>query len=51
MQFIDLSAQQKQIRKNINNRIKKILDHGKYIMGPEVHELEERLANYVNVKY
>ncbi len=51
MQFIDLKAQQKIIRENIDLRIKKILDHGKYIMGPEVHELEERLANYVNVKH
>ena len=51
MQFIDLNTQQKQIREKIDNRIKKILDHGKYIMGPEVHELEDRLANYVNVKH
>ena len=51
MQFIDLKAQQKLIRENIDLRIKKILDHGKYIMGPEIHELEERLANYVNVKH
>ena len=51
MQFIDLNTQQKQIREKIDIRIKKILDHGKYIMGPEVHELEDRLANYVNVKH
>ena len=51
MQFIDLNTQQKQIREKIDNQIKKILDHGKYIMGPEVHELEDRLANYVNVKH
>ncbi len=51
MQFIDLKSQQKQIREKIDLRIKKILDHGKYIMGPEVHELEERLADYVNVKH
>ena len=51
MQFIDLKAQQKLIRENLDLRIKKILDHGKYIMGPEVYELEERLANYVNVKH
>mgnify|MGYP001428304631 CR=1 FL=1 len=51
MQFIDLKAQQKLIRQKIDQRIKKVLDHGQYIMGPEVHELEERLANYVNVKH
>ncbi|KKM14318.1 hypothetical protein LCGC14_1707280 [marine sediment metagenome] len=35
MQFIDLSAQQKLIRDKIEARIKQVLDHGKYIMGPE----------------
>ena len=43
MQFIDLKAQQRLIEKKIDKRIKKVLDHGKYIMGPEVDELEERL--------
>ncbi len=51
MQFIDLKAQQKEIRAKINQRINKILDHGKYIMGPEVYELEDRLADYVNAKH
>jgi UDP-2-acetamido-2-deoxy-ribo-hexuluronate aminotransferase len=51
MQFIDLAAQQKIIRKDIDERIKKVLDHGKYIMGPEVTELEEKLADFVNVKH
>ena len=51
MQFIDLKTQQLEIREKIDQRIKKILDHGKYIMGPEVYELEERLADYVNVKH
>ncbi len=51
MQFIDLAAQQKVIRKDIDERIKKVLDHGKYIMGPEVTELEEKLADFVNVKH
>ena len=51
MQFIDLSAQQALIRENLDQRIKKILDHGKYIMGPEVFELEEKLADYVGVKH
>ena len=48
--FIDLKAQEL-IREKIDLRIKKILDHGKYIMGPEIDELEERLANYVGVKH
>ena len=51
MQFIDLKKQQNLIRDNVENRIKKILDHGQYILGPEVYELEERLASYVNVKH
>ena len=51
MQFIDLKAQQELIRKKLDIRIKKILDHGQYIMGPEVQELEERLANYLEVKH
>ena len=51
MQFIDLNAQQALIRENLDQRIKKILDHGKYIMGPEVFELEEKLADYVGVKH
>ena len=49
--FIDLKAQQKRIREKLEERIKKVLDHGKYIMGPEVAELEEKLADYVGVKH
>ncbi|WP_316346904.1 DegT/DnrJ/EryC1/StrS family aminotransferase [Desulfuromonas acetoxidans] len=51
MQFIDLTAQQKRIRSQIDEAIKKVLDHGKYIMGPEVCELEKRLAEYVGVEH
>jgi UDP-2-acetamido-2-deoxy-ribo-hexuluronate aminotransferase len=51
MQFIDLKAQQERIRPQIEERIKEVLDHGKYIMGPEVFELEERLAEYVGSKH
>jgi UDP-2-acetamido-2-deoxy-ribo-hexuluronate aminotransferase len=47
MQFIDLAAQQKKIRAGIERRIGQVLDHGKYIMGPEVFELEDQLAAYV----
>jgi UDP-2-acetamido-2-deoxy-ribo-hexuluronate aminotransferase len=51
MKFIDLAAQQKSIREKIERNIKKVLDHGKYIMGPEVKELEEKLADFAGVKY
>ena len=51
MEFLDLKAQQNRIRKPLEKRIKKILDHGAYIMGPEVFELEEKLADYCGVKH
>ena len=38
--FIDLAKQQKRLKKPIQESIKKVLDHGQYIMGPEVNELE-----------
>ncbi len=51
MQFIDLQAQQEIIRTKIQANIEGVLSHGKYIMGPEVFELEEKLANFVGVKH
>ena len=51
MEFLDLNTQQKRIRKPLEKRINKILDHGAYIMGPEVFELEEKLADYCGVKH
>jgi dTDP-4-amino-4,6-dideoxygalactose transaminase len=50
MQFIDLAAQQKRIRKKIEQNIHAVMNHGQYIMGPEVMELENRLATYVGIK-
>jgi len=51
MQFIDLAAQQARIKDKIDANIQKVLAHGKYILGPEVGELEERLADYTGAKY
>ncbi len=51
MQFIDLAVQQKRIKDKIDANIAAILDHGKYIMGPEIGILEKRLADYVGVKH
>lgn len=51
MQFIDLKTQYQRLEEKINKRIKTVLDHGQYIMGPEVAELEEKLAAYVGVKH
>ena len=51
MKFLDLETQQSRIRKSLEKRLGTILDHGAYIMGPEVHELEEKLADYCGVKH
>jgi UDP-2-acetamido-2-deoxy-ribo-hexuluronate aminotransferase len=51
MQFVDLRAQQERIRVDIDRRIGAVLDHGQYIMGPEVFELEERLAEFVGSRH
>lgn len=44
--FVDLAAQQDRLRTEIETGIARVLAHGKYILGPEVGELEERLADY-----
>lgn len=51
IQFIDLHAQQSRISDRINSAINTVLRHGKYIMGPEVAELENKLAAYCGVKH
>ena len=49
--FIDLKAQQERIKEDLNRRIQRVLNHGQYIMGPEVKELEDKLAAYVGVPH
>lgn len=49
--FHDLQAQYAAMREEINARVQRVLDHGQYVMGPEVKELEDRLAAYVGVKH
>ena len=51
MKFIDLQAQYARIQDQVQQRIQTVLEHGQYIMGPEVGELEERLADLVGVKH
>ncbi|GAB3465663.1 O-antigen biosynthesis protein WlbC [Massilia terrae] len=51
MEFIDLKAQYQASREAIGHRIQSVLDHGQYIMGPEVAELEERLADYTGARH
>ena len=50
MEFIDLKKQLDIIREPLEGRLQAILNHGKYIMGPEVSELERKLASFVNIK-
>ena len=51
MDFIDLKEQQKLIRKNIDTRISNVLNHGQYIQGPEVKELEKELSDFSGSEY
>jgi UDP-2-acetamido-2-deoxy-ribo-hexuluronate aminotransferase len=51
MQFIDLALQQKRIRTQLETGILGVLDHGQYIMGPEIKQLEEQLAQYCGVSH
>lgn len=49
--FIDLKTQYQALKAEINERIQRVLNHGQFIMGPEVKELEERLADYAGAKH
>jgi UDP-2-acetamido-2-deoxy-ribo-hexuluronate aminotransferase len=49
--FIDLKSQYRALKTSIDARIARVLEHGQYIMGPEVAELETALASYVGVKH
>ncbi|WP_447937097.1 DegT/DnrJ/EryC1/StrS family aminotransferase [Thermomonas fusca] len=51
MEFIDLKSQQARIKDRIDAGIARVLAHGQYILGPEVAELEEKLAAYTGAKY
>lgn len=51
MQFVDLAAQQARIKDRIDQNIQRVLAHGKYILGPEVAELEEKLAAFCGAKH
>ncbi|QIK37759.1 DegT/DnrJ/EryC1/StrS family aminotransferase [Caldichromatium japonicum] len=51
MRFIDLKTQYAHIAQDLRARIDAVLDHGQFILGPEVRELEERLAEFVGVRH
>ncbi|MBE0617449.1 MAG: aminotransferase class I/II-fold pyridoxal phosphate-dependent enzyme, partial [Proteobacteria bacterium] len=49
--FLDLKTQYARLQPAINERIRRVLEHGQYILGPEVAELETTLARYVGVEH
>ena len=51
MEFIDLKTQYQRLKAEIDASIQRVLDHGQYILGPEVAELEEKLAAYTGSKH
>lgn len=51
MQFIDLKIQSQRIEERLIASFKKVLNHGSYVMGPEVFELEDKLKKFIGVDY
>ncbi len=51
MQFIDLKTQYNRYRREIGARMGKVLEHGNYIMGPEIAEAESALARFAGTKH
>jgi len=51
IEFIDLKSQYAELKQCINARMQKVLDHGQFIMGPEVRELEEKLEAYTEARH
>jgi UDP-2-acetamido-2-deoxy-ribo-hexuluronate aminotransferase len=51
MEFIDLKAQYRALKQDIDARIQRVLDHGQYILGPEVREMEEKLAAWTGARH
>ncbi|CAI3947904.1 DegT/DnrJ/EryC1/StrS family aminotransferase [Commensalibacter communis] len=49
--FLDLKKQQQRLGSAVKDRVDRVLSHCQFILGPEVHELEERLALYVGAKF
>ncbi|MGH8675095.1 MAG: aminotransferase class I/II-fold pyridoxal phosphate-dependent enzyme, partial [Burkholderiales bacterium] len=51
MEFVDLKAQYRELKESVDSRIRRVLEHGQYIMGPEVRELEERLEAFTGAPH
>ncbi|WP_132978994.1 DegT/DnrJ/EryC1/StrS aminotransferase family protein [Pigmentiphaga sp. D-2] len=49
--FMNLHVQQERLKEKLDRRIKAVLEHGQYILGPEIEELEARLADYTGAKH
>jgi UDP-2-acetamido-2-deoxy-ribo-hexuluronate aminotransferase len=50
VEFVDLQEQRRRIKDEIDAGIKRVLDHGRFILGPEVAELEEQLADFTGAR-
>ena len=51
MDFIDLKSQYRALKREVDERIQRVLDHGQYILGPEIGELEQKLAAHVGARH
>jgi len=51
IEFVDLKSQYKLLKEKINSNIQRVFEHGQYILGPEVYELEHKLSEYTGAKY
>jgi len=51
VEFVDLKSQYAALKQSIDARIQRVLDHGRYIMGPEVGELEQRLQGITGARH
>jgi UDP-2-acetamido-2-deoxy-ribo-hexuluronate aminotransferase len=51
MDFIDLKSQYRALKREIDERIQRVLDHGQYILGPEIAELEQKLAAHTGARH
>jgi len=51
MEFTDLKAQYRALKRDVDARIQRVLDHGQYILGPEVREMEEKLEAYAGARH
>lgn len=51
MEFIDLKSQYQRLKPDLDTAIQRVFDHGQFILGPEVAELEEKLVEFTGVKH